>query len=66
MISKEKLLERFEGILDLEQTMKKEYDEHIEKLKDEDVLKRLKTIRDQEAEHIELAKKLLDIVKSAS
>lgn len=62
MISREKLIEHFENVVQFEKDIKKEYDGFIEKLNDETTLEKLKSIRDWEIEHIKLTQRLVEVV----
>jgi len=58
----EMLRKEFEKILTLEMRAKSFYDHYIDQLDDEDVKKQLEAIRDDEMEHIKIAKDLLGYV----
>jgi rubrerythrin len=63
MYSKAALLEIFQNILQFEVKVKKMYDDCIEKLEDKDIINILQSISNEEKNHIELAKPLLDLIK---
>ncbi len=62
MYSKEALFDIFQRILKFEQDAKSAYDDCINKVDDEDSIKILQSISDEEEGHIEQAKKLFKII----
>ncbi|MCP4254819.1 MAG: hypothetical protein GY775_15730 [Candidatus Scalindua sp.] len=63
MYSKEALSDIFERVLQFEIDAKTVYEECIEKLDDEAVIDVLQTIRNEEKGHIELAKRLIELIQ---
>ena len=63
MYSKEALTEIFQRILQFEKEAKALYDECIEKLDDENAISILRSISNQEKGHIELAKRLMELIR---
>jgi bacterioferritin (cytochrome b1) len=63
MYSKEALSDIFERILKFEQDAKSAYDDCINKVDDEDSIKILQSISNEEEGHIELAEKLFTIIE---
>ncbi len=63
MYSKEALADMFERILQFEEDAKTMYDECIEKLQDETAINILQSIRNEEKGHIELAKRLIELIQ---
>ena len=63
MYSREALSDIFERVLQFEIDAKTVYEECIEKLDDETVIGVLQTIRNEEKGHIELAKRLIELIQ---
>ena len=63
MYSKEALSDIFERVLQFEIDAESIYNECIEKLDDETVIDILQTIRNEERGHIELARRLIEIIQ---
>ncbi|MGR3293492.1 MAG: hypothetical protein ACUZ9M_05675 [Candidatus Scalindua sp.] len=63
MYSKEALADIFERVLQFEKDAKAVYDECIEKLDDETAINILQTISNEEKGHIELAKRLIELIQ---
>ncbi len=63
MYSREALSDIFERVLQFEIDAKTAYDECIEKLDDENAIGILQTIRNEEKGHIELAKRLIELIQ---
>jgi rubrerythrin len=63
MYSKEALSDIFERVLQFEKDAKAVYDECIEKLDDETAINILQTISNEEKGHIELAKRLIELIE---
>jgi rubrerythrin len=63
MYSKEELSEIFQRILKFEQEAKSAYDDCVSKVDDENRIKILQSISNEEKSHIELAKKLFKIIE---
>ncbi len=63
MYSREALSDIFERVLQFEIDAKTVYEECIEKLDDEAVIDVLQTIRNEEKGHIELAKRLIELIQ---
>ncbi|MFV1974129.1 MAG: hypothetical protein ACC651_00090 [Candidatus Scalindua sp.] len=63
MYSKEALSDIFERVLQFEKDAKAAYDECIEKLDDETAIKVLQSISNEEKGHIELAKRLIELIQ---
>jgi rubrerythrin len=63
MYSKEALSDIFERVLQFEKDAKAVYDECIEKLDDEAAINILQTISNEEKGHIELAKRLIELIE---
>ncbi len=58
----EMLHKEFEKIAVLENRAKIFYDHYIDQIDDEDVKEQLISIRDEEIEHIEIAKELIELL----
>jgi len=58
----EMLLKEFREILVLEERAKHFYDHYIDQIDDEEIKKSLIAIRDDEIEHVDIAKKLIEYV----
>ena len=56
------LLKEFRNILSLEERAKHFYDHYINQISDEKIKNQLVSIRNDEIDHIEIAKKLIDLV----
>jgi rubrerythrin len=63
MYSKEALSDIFERVLQFEIDAESIYNECIEKLEDETAVDILQTIRNEERGHIELARRLIEIIQ---
>ncbi len=63
MYSKEALSDIFERILQFEKDAKTVYDDCIEKLDDETAINILQSISNDEKGHIELAKRLIELIQ---
>ena len=63
MYSKEALSDIFERVLQFEKDAKAAYDECIEKLDDETSINILQSISNEEKSHIELAKRLIELIQ---
>jgi rubrerythrin len=63
MYSSESLSNIFQGILQFEEKAKKLYDDCIKKLEDKDTINILQSISNEEKGHIELARKLMEIIQ---
>ncbi len=63
MYSREALSDIFERVLQFEIDAKTVYEDCIEKLDDEAVIDVLQTIRNEEKGHIELAKRLIELIQ---
>ncbi len=63
MYSKEALSDMFDRILQFEIDAKTVYDECIEKLDDETSINILQSISNDEKAHIELAKRLIELIQ---
>ncbi len=63
MYSREALSDIFERVLQFEIDAETAYDECIEKLDDETAIDILQTIRNEERGHIELAKRLIELIQ---
>ncbi len=63
MYSREALSDIFERVLQFEIDAESIYDECIEKLDDETAVDILQTIRNEERGHIELAKRLIEMIQ---
>ncbi len=63
MYSKEALSDIFERILQFEKDAEAVYDDCIEKLDDETAINILESIRNEERGHIELAKRLIELIQ---
>ncbi|MFV1976765.1 MAG: hypothetical protein ACC651_13525 [Candidatus Scalindua sp.] len=63
MYSKEALSDIFQRILKYEQDAKSAYDDCINKVDDENSIKILQSISNEEKSHIELAKELFTIIE---
>lgn len=63
MYSKEELSKIFQRILKFEQEAKSAYDDCVSKVDDENSIKILQSISNEEKGHIELAKKLFKIIE---
>ncbi|MCR4290759.1 MAG: hypothetical protein NUV86_10930 [Candidatus Scalindua sp.] len=63
MYSKEALSDIFERILQFEKDAKAVYDECVEKLDDETAINILQSISNEEKDHIELAKRLIELIR---
>jgi rubrerythrin len=61
-MSSKELIPLFKKLLKLEEEAKNLYDGYLEKVKDPAVVKDLTLIRDQEINHVNLAKKALQIL----
>ena len=58
----ELLLKEFQKILTHEERAKHFYDHYIDQIEDEEIRKQLISIRDDEVNHIKIAKKLVECV----
>jgi len=56
------LLERFQKILACEERARHFYDHYIDQIEDEEIRKQLISIRDDEINHIKIAKRLIEYV----
>lgn len=63
MYSKEALSDIFERILQFEKDAKAVYDECVGKLDDETAINILQSISNEEKGHIELAKRLIELIR---
>ncbi len=63
MYSKEALSDIFERILQFEKDAQAAYDECIEQLADVDAINILQSISNEEKGHIELAKRLIELIQ---
>ncbi len=63
MYSREAITEIFQRILQFEEDAKALYDDCIEKLDDENTISVLRTISNEEKGHIELAKRLMELIQ---
>jgi len=63
MYSKEALTEIFQRILKFEEDAKALYDDCIEKIEDENTISILRSISSEEKGHIELAKRLKELIQ---
>ena len=63
MYSRENLADIFQKVLQFEEDVKELYDDCIDKLMDEDIIKVLSSISKEEKGHIELAKQLKELIK---
>ncbi len=63
MYSREAITEIFQRILKFEEDAKALYDDCIEKLDDENTISVLRTISNEEKGHIELAKRLMELIQ---
>lgn len=63
MYSSESLSNIFQRILQFEEQAKKLYDNCIKKLEDKDTINILQSISNEEKGHIELARKLMEIIQ---
>mgnify|MGYP003957248843 FL=1 len=63
MYSKEALSDIFERVLQFEIDAESIYNECLEKLEDETAVDILQTIRNEERGHIELARRLIEIIQ---
>ncbi len=63
MYSKEALSDMFERILQFEKDAQAVYDDCIEKLDDETAINILQSISNEEKSHIELAKRLIELIQ---
>ena len=63
MYSRENLADIFQKVLQFEVDVKGLYDDCIDKLMDEDIIKVLSSISKEEKGHIELAKQLKELIK---
>lgn len=63
MYSRENLADIFQKVLKFEEDVKGLYDDCIDKLVDEDIIKVLSTISKEEKGHIELANQLKELIK---
>jgi len=63
MYSKEALSDIFERVLQFEIDAESIYNECLEKLEDETAIDILQTIRNEERGHIELARRLIEIIQ---
>ena len=63
MYSKEALSDIFERILQFEKDAKAVYDDCIEKLDDETAINILQSISNEEKGHVELAKRLIELIQ---
>jgi len=58
----EMLLQKFRNILSLEERAKHFYDHYINQISDEKIKNQLISIRNDEINHIEIAKRLIELV----
>jgi rubrerythrin len=63
MYSREALTEMFQRILKFEEDAKALYDDCIEELDDENTISILRSISNEEKGHIELAKRLMELIQ---
>ena len=63
MYSREALTEIFQRILKFEEDAKALYDDCIEELDDENTINILRSISNEEKGHIELAKRLMELIR---
>ncbi len=63
MYTKEAITEIFQRILKFEEDAKALYDDCIEKLDDENTIRILQSISNEEKGHIELAKRLIELIQ---
>lgn len=63
MYSREALTEIFQRILQFEEDAKALYDDYIEELDDENIINILRSISNEEKGHIELAKRLVELIQ---
>ena len=63
MYSREAITEIFQRILKFEEDAKALYDDCIEKLDDVNVISILRSISNEEKGHIELAKRLMELIQ---
>ncbi len=56
------LLQKFRNILSLEERAKHFYDHYISQISDEKIKNQLVSIRNDEIKHIEIAKRLIELV----
>ena len=63
MYSKEALADIFERVLQFEKDAKAAYDDCIAKLDDETAINILQSISNEEKGHIELAKRLIELIQ---
>ncbi len=63
MYSREALTEIFQRILKFEEDAKTLYDDCIEELDDENTISILRSISNEEKGHIELAKRLMELIQ---
>ncbi|MBS1257106.1 MAG: hypothetical protein MAG551_00141 [Candidatus Scalindua arabica] len=63
MYSREALTEIFQRILKFEEDAKALYDDCIEELDDENIISTLRSISNEEKGHIELAKRLVELIQ---
>ncbi len=63
MYSREAITEIFQRILKFEEDAKVLYDDCIEKLDDENTINILQSISNEEKGHIELAKRLMELIQ---
>ncbi len=63
MYSREALTEIFQRILKFEEDAKALYDDCIEELDDENIISALRSISNEEKGHIELAKRLVELIQ---
>lgn len=63
MYSREALTEIFQRILKFEEDAKTLYDDCIEELDDENTISTLRLISNEEKGHIELAKRLMELIQ---
>ena len=63
MYSREAITEIFQRILKFEEDAKALYDDCIEKLDDENTISVLRSISNEEKGHIELAKRLIELIR---
>jgi len=63
MYSREAITEIFQRILKFEEDAKALYDDCIEKLDDENTISILQSISNEEKGHVELAKRLMELIQ---
>jgi rubrerythrin len=63
MYSKEALSDIFQRILQFEEEAKGLYDDCIKKLDDKNTINILQSVSNEEKSHIELARKLMELIK---